>query len=547
METATYDVAVVGAGPVGMTLSLLLARRGWRVACIERWPSPYGRPRAVGIDFEAARVLQDAGVVNEVLAVSEQSHGDYDWRNANDERLLVIDHSGTGPNGWPFHVNFSQPQVEAVLAARVAATENITMFPGKEVNALAEDADGVTLGLQKQTRARESARGVADVVLGAERTTVRASYVVGCDGANSFVRSQMQTGMNDLGFFYDWLILDVIPHEKRVWKPRNLQICDPARPTTVVGGGPGRRRWEFMVLPGERIEDMNTEETAWRLLRRWDLGPHNATLERHTVYTFQARWARAWNEGRKLLAGDAAHLMPPFAGQGLCSGLRDAMNLTWKLDLVLRGLARQQLLDTYTQERAQHIQHAIHYSVELGKVICVLDPAQAAERDRRMTATGGDPARALPRLPKEAFESGIVYRDHNGRLLAPSGEVAPQYAVTAATGTGRFDDVYGTSFALLSREPLTGQLTPENLDFLHRVGCHLVTLLPPSHHTPPGLDEAVDLSNGYHIELSRLEADAALIRPDGYYFGVAKSVTEANALVDQFKSIILGAQEGRDS
>lgn len=534
-----YDVAVVGAGPVGMTLSLLLARRGWRVACVERWPAPYGRPRAVGVDFEAARVLQDAGVINEILAVSDPGIGDYDWRNANDERLLLIDHSGTGPSGWPSHLNFSQPQVEAVLAAKIAETENISMFAGREVNGLTEDADGVTLGLQKQTRARESARGVADVVLSGERASLRASYVVGCDGANSFVRSQMRTDMNDLGFFYDWLILDVIPHEKRVWKPKSLQICDPRRPTTVVAGGPGRRRWEFMVLPGERIEDMNTEETAWRLLRRWDLGPHNATLERHTVYTFQARWARAWNEGRKLLAGDAAHLMPPFAGQGLCSGLRDAMNLSWKLDLVLRGLAPQRLLDTYTAERAQHIQHAIHYSVELGKVICVLDPAQAAERDRRMTATGGDPAQALPALPRAGFESGVVYRDDSGRLRPPSGEVAPQFTVAAAGGTGRFDDVYGTSFALLSRQPVAGHLTPGNLDFLNRFGCHLVTLLPPGHRGPPGPGEAVDMCNGYHTELRHLEADAALIRPDGYYYGIAKSVTEANSLVDQFRSVVL--------
>lgn len=518
---SSYDVAVVGAGPVGMTASLLLAGYGWRVACVERYPAPYGRPRAVGVDYEAGRVFQAAGVIEDVLAVSEQGEGDYDWRTATGERLLLIDFRGTGPTGWPHHLNFSQPEVEAVLSAKIAATENVTMLAGAEVNALSEDADGVVLGL------------------GDGQATVRASYVIGCDGANSFVRDRMNTGMTDLGFFYDWLILDVIPHEHREWRPRSMQICDPVRPTTVVAGGPGRRRWEFMVLPGERVEDMNTEETAWKLLQRWDLGPHNATLERHTVYQFQARWADTWNEGRKLLAGDAAHLMPPFAGQGLCSGLRDAMNVSWKLDLVLRGLAPQGLLDTYTQERTQHVQHAIHYSVELGKVICVLDPAEAAERDRRMVATGGDPAKALPALPKAAFESGVVDRDLDGRPLAPAGELAPQYRVATRTGSGLFDDVFGTAFALLGREPLRSRLSPVNLAFLDRVGCRVVRLLPAG-QDPSADGDAADLDGRYHEELRRLEADAVLVRPDGYYFGIAKSVTDVDSLVDRLRSGILG-------
>ena len=146
---------------------------------------------------------------------------------------------------------------------------------------------------------------------GAEQR-IRARYVVGCDGANSFVRDHMGTGLTDLGFFYDWLILDVIPHDQqREWKPFNLQICDPRRPTTVVSGGPGKRRWEFMRLPNETIEELNNEQTAWRLLQPWNLAPDNAVLERHTVYTFQARWADRWRDGRILIAGDAAHLMPP--------------------------------------------------------------------------------------------------------------------------------------------------------------------------------------------------------------------------------------------
>nr|WP_316745582.1 FAD-dependent monooxygenase [Streptomyces sp. MK7] len=167
----------------------------------------------------------------------------------------------------------------------------------------------------------------------------------------------MRTSVTDLGFKYDWLVLDVMPRDRdRAWTPRNLQLCDPARPTTAVVGGPGRRRWEFMRLPGEPMAELQQAETAWKLLEPWDLHPDNATLERQTVYAFQARWADSWRDGRLLLAGDAAHQMPPFAGQGLCSGLRDAINLSWKLDLVLSGKADDSLLDTHTTERCQHLQ-----------------------------------------------------------------------------------------------------------------------------------------------------------------------------------------------
>ena len=166
---------------------------------------------------------------------------------------------------------------------------------------------------------------------------VTAQYVVGCDGANSFVRENIEHTITDLGFVSDWLVVDIIPQVEREWTPMNLQVCDPARPTTVVSGGPGRRRWEFMALPGETKEDLNKEEVAWKLLEPWDITPANSILERHAVYTFKAQWVDEWRKGRVILAGDAAHLTPPFMGQGMCAGLRDAKNLAWKLDLILRS------------------------------------------------------------------------------------------------------------------------------------------------------------------------------------------------------------------
>ena len=220
----------------------------------------------------------------------------------------------------------------------------------------------------------------------AQTRELRARFAVGCDGANSFVRERIGSGWHDLGFQFDWLVVDVLPSDPAWSGPLNWQLCDPARPTTLVSGGPGRRRWEFMRLPHESADELDGEDAAWRLLAPWGVHPGNAKLERHAVYSFRARWADRWRSGRALLAGDAAHLMPPFAGQGMCAGLRDAANLAWKLDLVLRGAAHEALLDSYASERAPHVSAMIELSVALGRVICVADPAEAAARDPRMSA-----------------------------------------------------------------------------------------------------------------------------------------------------------------
>jgi flavoprotein hydroxylase len=393
---------------------------------------------------------------------------------------------------------FCQPELEALLERRVAELPEIELRRGVEVTAVDDLGDHV-------------------VVHGADGTTVSAAFVVGCDGANSMVRSLTGLPVHDLGFFYDWLIVDVILDEPRVYDPVNLQVCDPARPTTAVSGGPGRRRWEFMKLPGESLDELNDERRAWELLEPWDVHPGNARLERHAVYTFQARYAEQWRSGRILLAGDAAHQMPPFAGQGLCAGVRDAANLAWKLDLVLALQASDAVLDTYQAERLAHARGVIEFSMELGKVICVPDPEAAAARDAAMSATLGPEPTDIPDLPGPT--SGVVHPEspHAGALF-----------VQGLVDGRPFDDVHGAGWRLVSIGPDAGDgsvLDGDLVAWFDAIGGKVVTI--------DGSDPV--FGRWFRAHGTRW----ALQRPDFYLYGTATDANGAGQLLADLRSHLL--------
>jgi 2-polyprenyl-6-methoxyphenol hydroxylase-like FAD-dependent oxidoreductase len=525
--TTRADVLIVGAGPVGLVCALLLARRGWRITVLERWPEPYAQPRAVHFDDEVARLLAETGIADQLSQIGEPADS-YEWQNGQGQTLLRFDRDGIGPSGWPNATMFHQPALEDALSQAAAATPGVSVLRGHEAVQLTAGADSVEV--------------VARDALG-QQHGFAASWVIGCDGANSFVRSHMPTEMTDLGFFFDWLIVDVVPDEPRVWDPLNLQICDPTRPTTVVSGGPRRRRWEFMRMPGETVEELNNERTAWRLLAPWQLSPDNSVLERHAIYTFQARWADTWRSGRLLLAGDSAHLMPPFAGQGMCSGIRDAANLSWRLDLVLRGLAGDDLLDTYGTERSAHVQHAIGMSVELGKVICVTDREQAAQRDAFMISHDADPARILPPLPPSTLTDGVLHRDGTGAPAPGAGVLTAQGRITFRGRTGRLDEVLGGGFVLAGIEDPSLVLDDDQRGFLDAIGAHVLHVVPAGAESPQGADvdgragsdQVIDVDGVYLAHFAAAGRVAALVRPDHYSFGYAYNTSELPGLVDELR------------
>jgi flavoprotein hydroxylase len=297
-----------------------------------------------------------------------------------------------------------------------------------------------------------------------------------------------------------------------------------------------------MRLPHETVTDLNTEETAWRLLSRWDLTPENCDLERHTVYTFQARWADTWRKGRLLIAGDAAHLMPPFAGQGMCSGVRDAANLAWKLDLVLTGRVDDGLLDSYGSERSAHVQNAIGMSVELGNVICMTDPVQAAARDELMLRAEGRPELALPPVPPPVLGPGVLHTGPDGSPLRPAGELGWQGRVADREGTaGRLDEVVGTGWIVLSAVDPSPWLTPPVrwiLDELRAVVVHVTE----DEHRDGVEDESVRVVTDLEARiLPPMRAgghDVLVIRPDFYIFGAGASVDALEPLLQELAELL---------
>jgi hypothetical protein len=277
-----------------------------------------------------------------------------------------------------------------------------------------------------------------------------------------------------------------------------------------------------MLLPGETREQVEREEFVWSLLARSGVGPGEVELERCAVYTFRALWAERWRQGRLMLAGDAAHQMPPFAGQGMCSGIRDAITLTWHLDLVLRGHAAESTLDAYTSERSGHLQSAIEMSVALGRVICISDPAEAAVRDEGMLAAVADPSAASIELPSPRLGPGV----HDGAGGDAAGCLFPQAHVELNGTRCLLDEATGTGFVLLALDADPAALLGEDeTRYLREIGAALVRI-----------DAASDPDGTYRAWFQSHGCSVVLVRPDFYVFGTGEARNDTRALVNRLRT-----------
>lgn len=457
------DVLIAGGGPTGVTLAILLARRGVSVIVAEKEAAIYPLPRAAHIDHEGMRILQEAGVAEAVMRTARRASR-YDFLNAKGQVLLRFEGAEqTGPGGWPAANMIHQPSVEAELHQSLAACPTAQLHHRWELRSWTDDGTGISAIVQTPAGER----------------TLRARYLVGADGARSPVREAAGIAFDDLDFEEPWLVVDVLVDDFSRLPTANLQICNPRRPTTCVLMGEGRHRWEFMILPGETPDRISTDACIEELLEPWNV-KGAVRLERKAVYTFRARIAAQWRKGRVLLAGDAAHQTPPFAGQGMCSGLRDAANLAWKLAAVCKEQAAEALLDSYQPERAPNLRAMIDMAIMMGKTVCITNPVSAWLRDLKFKL-----ARRLGKLPDGPPAYPPIKA---GRILAgtaAAGDYFPQFI--AADGT-RLDDVLGLEHWLLTRRDLAA---PRLAPFARQL-------------------------TGW---LDRHRADAVLVRPDRYVFG----------------------------
>ncbi|MBC5781379.1 bifunctional 3-(3-hydroxy-phenyl)propionate/3-hydroxycinnamic acid hydroxylase [Ramlibacter sp. USB13] len=496
------DVAIVGFGPSGVVAAGLLGQAGLQVYACDRQVGVYEIPRAISLDHEIMRVFQQLGVIDAIQPYTEAFTPSefYGVDGQMIRRMTMV--APPFPQGYTPSLVFSQPPVERALRERVQRLPNVRVELGAEATGVQQDAQGATLQV----------RGADGV-----QHAVRAKYVIACDGGSSFVRMQLDLPLEDLDFDEPWLVVDVLVNERGLAKlPKvSVQYCEPERPCTLVIGPKNHRRWEISLKPGEDPKQAATPEQTWKLLSRW-LTPDDGELWRQASYRFHALVAARWREGRVFLAGDAAHMQPPFLGQGMCQGIRDVANLSWKLAAVLKGevqgAAAESLLDSYGTERKAHVRELTSRIKGVGAVICVRDEAQARARDAKLLADCGGVVKDTPRqdiLPR--LEGGcLAPRDTTGRgtlfpqpRLAASGAlmdhaVGGGWRLVLAAGADAPADVpQGIAVVALQRTPETEGVVAR---WMQKHGC-----------------------------------DAALVRPDHYVYGTGLGRVDTQELLAEWR------------
>lgn len=509
-----YDVVIVGFGPVGAIFANLLANYGLKIALVERTASIYDKPRAITIDHEALRVFQQvglAGFMEQAIAPHNGTH----YLGVDGDVIKIFDPMPP-PHalGWIPNATFVQPEAEQALRDKLAAYAGADIFLSTTGLSLAQDDQSISL------TARTGSGD--DLVL-------RARYLVGCDGANSFVRKQLGVGLEDLAFDEWWMVVDALTSDPAKRPAKTFQYCWPSRPGTFVPGPRNLRRWEIKLLPGEDPEAAGAPDNVLRLLEGFtDIS--DLTIWRSAVYRFHALLGQSWRDRRVLLMGDAVHQTPPFLGQGLCAGIRDAANLAWKLALILRGQGSEALLDSYEVERKPHVRAVVASAKEFGKIIGELDPAVAAARDVRLRAdlTSGKAETIRQKLIPDLM-SGLIAPDAKlaGRLFV-------QPHVRASDGRlVRLDDLLRPEFAVVTRTAEAMAWLSETASACWRQlgGERVVIATSGDGTTRDGVMTVVESERLFADWMGDNGVEAVIVRPDRYVFGGAGTAEQLNTLI----------------
>jgi 3-(3-hydroxy-phenyl)propionate hydroxylase len=554
-EIVSTDIAIIGAGPVGLMIANYLGLQGVRVVLIEKLDQIIDYPRAIGLDDEALRVFQSVGLAEELLPHTTPDH----WMRfvTRTGRCFASIEPRTDEFGWSRRNAFIQPLADRILFQGLQRFPHVQVLFGHTVSGFAQDDAGVTIDAQDASGAIKS---------------IRAAYMIGADGGNSFVRRVLDVPFEGRTKPNQWIVVDV--RNDPIGSPHVYMHCDPARPYVSAALPHGIRRFEFMVMPGETEEELSKPENMAALIRKVVADPDKVDYIRKRVYTHNARLASTFRVKRVLLAGDAAHIMPVWQGQGYNSGIRDANNLGWKLAMVVKGLAGDSLLDTYTTERRAHARSMIHLSEVAGDIFAPTSRLGTKFRDGFVRSLGMLPS--LKRYfvemrfkPMPRYESGVVLlpereqRDgflarllersgHTalGRMLglmsenresllgrlvygrdsasqSPVGRMFIQPRVRSVDGAVlRLDDVIGNRFAIIGwgSDPTFG-LTPEARETWKRLGGCFVIAKPDTQliyreDVPAGVIAIGDVSGRLKDWFTRVPESVMLLRPDRFVAGM---------------------------
>ncbi|PHR92586.1 MAG: FAD-binding monooxygenase [Robiginitomaculum sp.] len=513
-----YDVCIVGFGPTGAVTASLLANAGHSVIVVDRLTEVYDKPRAIALDHEIMRVFQNMGIIDDILPyVAEYPPSEYVGVDGDIIKRLDVS-PPPYPQGWAPNYSFTQPPVERLLR-KSAEDAGVTILLGHEFVSLQDRDEKVTVSL----------RDPED-----KHIEYHARYVIGADGANSTVRRLCGLELIDLVFDEPWLVVDVQVNEETLstLPDVNVQYCEPKRPGTYVVGPANHRRWEIMLNEDECLDGSLSPERVWELLKRW-ITPKTANLWRSATYRFHAVVASKWRRGRVLLAGDAAHQQPPFLGQGMCQGVRDAVNLSWKLDLVLRKQASENLLDTYGEERRTHVTALMNIIKALGRFIGERDVNRARERDKKALADMGGTVVTTSRQDiMPALSVGVLSTQKNdGR-----GTLFPQPRLIDGS---LLDDSLGQGLRLILSGD-TGDFSPKKSMVPEGLTIARVFEQTDAQSNNSVVSNFVEAEGVVTSWFRKNQAVAALVRPDNYIFGTAEKISDVSDLIVQYQRAVTG-------
>jgi 3-(3-hydroxy-phenyl)propionate hydroxylase len=507
----TYDVAIVGFGPTGAIAAGLLGKKGIRTFVCDKSPDVYDKPRAIALDHEISRVFQHMGIGKQIKPFLEP-FSDSVFYGVDGQ---VIKQMSTVAAPYPLShtpsVVFSQPPVEKILRDYASSHASVTVALGWTLMDLVQDADLATLSLKSED---------------GHTSHIKAKYVIGCDGASSSVRSLVGIALEDLGFDEPWLVVDVMVNAHGLAKlPKtSVQYCNPARPSTYVIGPGHHRRWEISINEGEDPKEVATPEGTWKLLAPW-LTQQDGVLWRQASYRFHALVASQWRKGRVFVAGDAAHQQPPFLGQGMCQGVRDAVNLCWRLEAVLKNEASDTLLDSYGLERKAHVIDLTTRIKGIGQIITERDVTKARARDAKLLADCGGVVTPMPRQEVQpALSAGLL-----GSVAHPArGSIFPQPLLVQSDGTQvRMDDVYPAGWKIV--------FSAEAGDDLVQAAQH--HQLPELLSLKLGSSELTEAEGVLRQWFKKHEIQAAIVRPDHYIYGVCQTSQDVTTQLQELKLV----------